>query len=195
MQRSARPVFFGARFMRMIAASVMMLVLAAQVRAQAKPVPLLQALPQPNHQISFQRDGQEIARMHFGSQLRRPFLYPIIGPSGRSLTRIGHPHDPEGHSHHNSVWISHHEVEGVGVWGDKGKGRTAHQRTEKIEDEGDRSWVITHNVWLDETSNKPLLWERRRTQVQLLENREWLLILSLTFAAKTEIELGKTPFG
>lgn len=135
--------------------------------------------------------------MYFGPDLRRPFLFPIIGPSGRSLTRMGHPHDPEGHSHHNSVWISHNNVQGVDFWSDKGKGkgRIVHQRIEKIADDGDTSWVITHNAWLDETSNKPLLLERRRTQVQLLNNGEWLLILDLTFTAKTEIALGKTPFG
>src|SRR5262245_64022680 len=130
------------------------------------PVPRVQAVPQPYHQLSFQRDGQEIARMHFGSDLRRPFLFPIVGPSGRSLTRIGHPHDPEGHSHHNSVWISHNDVNGVSFWGDKGKGRLVHQRIDKIADEGINSWVITYNAWYDEASKKTLLLERRRTQVQ-----------------------------
>ncbi len=181
--------------MRRFIAPLMMFILAPQAQAQTKPVPQLQAVPQPAHQISFQRAGQEIARMHFGPDLRRPFLFPIIGPTGRSLTRMGHPHDPEGHSHHNSVWISHNDVNGVSFWGDKTKGRIAHQRIEKIADEGDASSVITHHAWIDETSNKPLLLERRRTQVQLLEKGEWLLILDLTLTAKDEIALGKTPFG
>lgn len=163
--------------------------------ADTKTVPRLQAVPQPYHQLSFQRDGQEIARFHFGPELRRPFLFPIIGPSGRTLTRMGHPHDPEGHSHHNSVWIAHHDVQGLSFWGDKTKGHILHQRIEKIGDHGDASWVITHNTWLDQTSNKPLLLERRRTQVQLLDKNEWLLILDLTFDAKQEITIGKTPFG
>ena len=64
-------------------------------KPQPKTVPQMQAVPLPNHEISFQRNGTEIARYYFGPDLRRPFLFPIIGPSGRSLTRIGHPHDPE----------------------------------------------------------------------------------------------------
>jgi hypothetical protein len=163
--------------------------------AQPKSVPLLQAVPQPNHQLSFQRDGQELTRLHFGPDLRRPFLFPIVGPSGRVLTRMGHPHDPEGHSHHNSVWISHHDVNGVTFWGDKGPGRIVHQRIEKIADDGSESWVITHHAWLDESTKKPLLLERRRTHVQLLEKGEWLLILDLMFQSKAEASLGKTPFG
>lgn len=169
----------------------------AHAAAQTKSVPPLQAVPQPHHQLSFQRDGQEITRLHFGPDLRRPFLFPLVGPSGRVLTRMGHPHDPEGHSHHNSVWISHHDVNGVTFWGDKGKGlgRIAHQRIEKIADEGTASWVITHHAWLDESTKKPLLLERRRTHVQLLDKGEWLLILDMTFQTKEEAVLGKTPFG
>src|SRR5262245_62358935 len=183
--------------MKQSQAIALSLLIALPINAveKSKPIPRLQAVPQPYQQISFQRDGHEITRMHFGSDLRRPFLFPIVGPSGRSLTRMGHPHDPEGHSHHNSVWISHNDVNGVSFWGDKGKGRIVHQRIEKIADEGDVSWIITHNTWLDEAVKKPLLFERRRTQVQLLDHKEWLLILDLLLTAKEEITLGKTPFG
>ena len=59
----------------------------------AKPVPRMQVVPLPHAQASIQRDGKEITRYHFAGSLRRPFLYPIIGPSGRSLTRMGHPHE------------------------------------------------------------------------------------------------------
>jgi hypothetical protein len=167
----------------------------ADVSAQPKPVPRLQAVPQPYDQLSFQREGKEIARMHVGPELRRPFIFPIIGPSGRSLTRMGHPHDPEGHSHHNSVWISHNDVGGVVFWGDRGKGRIVHQRIEKIAEEGDTAWVITHNAWIDEASKKALVLERRRTHVQLLDKAEWLLVLDMRFEAKEDVVLGKTPFG
>lgn len=172
-----------------------LLLTASFAAAQTKSVPTLQAVPQPHHQLSFQRNGREITRMHFGPDLRRPFLFPLVGPSGRVLTRMGHPLDPEGHSHHNSVWISHNDVNGITFWGDRGKGRIVHQRIEKIADEGYASWVITNHAWLDESTKKPMLLERRRTHVQLLDNNEWLLILDLTLQAKEEAVLGKTPFG
>jgi hypothetical protein len=133
--------------------------------------------------------------MHFGPDLRRPFLFPIVGPSGRVVTRMGHPHDPEGHSHHNSIWMSHEKVNGISFWGDRGKGKIVHQRIEKIADEGDKSWVLTHHDWVDDTRYQPLLFERRRTEIQLLDKGEWLLILDSTFTAKHAVEFGKTPFG
>src|ERR1051325_10645006 len=93
-------------------------------RAEVKPVPALQTVPQPYEQISFQREGVEIARYHFGAELQRPFVFPLIGPSGLSLTRMGHPHDPESHSHHNSVWIAHNSVNGVSFWRIGRRGRS-----------------------------------------------------------------------
>jgi hypothetical protein len=68
--------------------------------SEPKPVPRLQIIPCPHQQVSFEREGQEIARYHYGADLRRPCVFPVIGPSGQSLTRIGHPHDAESHSHH-----------------------------------------------------------------------------------------------
>jgi hypothetical protein len=162
-----------------------------------KPVPRLQAVPQPDHQLAFQRDGGEIARYHFAPTLHRPFLFPLVGPSGRALTRLGHPRDPEGHSHHNSVWVSHNDVNGVTFWGDRGTnaGRIIHQRIEEIDDGPDSAAVQSVNAWTAK-DGKVLLQERRRTTVTLLPKGEWLLILDLLFEAKDrEVTFGKTSFG
>ena len=164
-------------------------------QAAGMPVPRLQAIPLPDQQVSFQRDGDEIARYHFGPALRRPFVYPVVGPSGRSLTRMGHPRDPESHSHHNSVWISHESVNGISFWGDRQKGRIAHQRIDEFEDVGEHSWIISVNHWIDEQDNKVLLVERRRTAVQLLDADQWMLVIDLRFDAKEPVTFGKTPFG
>src|SRR5688572_26742874 len=129
------------------------------------PVPAVQAIPLPNYEISFQRDGQEIARYLFGPHLRRPFVFPAVGPSGRSLTRMGHPHDPESHSHHNSIWISHNDVNGLSFWEDRAKGHVVHQRVEKLDDTDDFCSVTTINHWINDDSKEVLLTERRRTAV------------------------------
>src|SRR5690242_5400924 len=102
----------------------------------AKAVPRMQVLPLPGEQASVARNEQEIARYYFDKELYRPFLYPIVGPSGRSLTRMGHPRDPNTHSHHNSVWVSHHDVGGVGFWNDakSSEGRIVHQKVLRYED-------------------------------------------------------------
>src|SRR5215213_8512029 len=106
---------------------------ATQPAPATRPVPRVQAVPQPYEQVAFERDGVEIARYHFGPALRRPFVFPVVGPAGRSLTRMGHPRDPESHSHHNSVWVSHHDVDGENFWEDRTGTRIAHQRMLRLE--------------------------------------------------------------
>lgn len=162
----------------------------------AKPVPKLQSLPLPHDQISFTRDGVELTRYHFGPGLRRPFLHPVNGPSGRSLTRMGHPQDPAGHSHHNSVWFSHHDVNGVAFWGDKGEGRILHQRTLKLTDADQAASALAINHWIGKDS-KPLLIERRGTRIVDLADGEYLIILDAQFetAGNQPVAFGKTPFG
>ncbi|MHC4308691.1 MAG: DUF6807 domain-containing protein [Planctomycetota bacterium] len=160
-----------------------------------KPVPRMQVIPLPYHQASFQRDGVEIARYHFGTTLHRPFIFPLIGPSGRSLTRMGHPHDPESHSHHNSVWISHNDVGGISFWSDGGKGKIRPKRIVKFEDGNHASSIITENQWLA-GKDKVLLHEIRRVTVMPLDDSEWLMIIDIEFKTDgTAVTLGKTPFG
>ena len=181
--------------MRLVISLCLFFVLPTYAVAQPKPAPRMQAVPQPYDQVSFQHDGLEIARFHFGSALKRPFVFPLIGPSGRSLTRIGHPHDPVGHSHHNSAWIAHTDVGGVDFWGDTGKGRIVQQKIDKLTDGADEASVTSLNAWIDEGNKKTLLLERRKTTVKWLGKGEWLLILDLHLEAKEPVTLGKTPFG
>ena len=54
-------------------------------------VPAVQVVPQADDQVSFQADGAERLRWHFAPRYPRPFFFPLIGPSGRSLSRMGHP--------------------------------------------------------------------------------------------------------
>jgi len=168
---------------------------AQQEVPEPKPVPRLQVVPQAYEQASFQRDGVEITRYHFGAGLHRPFVFPVIGPAGRSLTRMGHPHDPESHSHHNSVWMSHNDVGGVDFWTDRRLGTVRHKRIVKYEDEGEKSYVVAENEWVDK-DGKVLLNETRTVSVVLLDGKEWLLSIDSTFTAKNKpVTLGKTPFG
>jgi len=177
----------------------------------AKPVPRMQVIPLPRGEASIQSEGRELTRYVFDSSLKRPFLYPVIGPSGRSLTRMGHPRDANGHSHHNSVWISHHLVgdgrippdaaesdpRWVGFWNDASKGRIVQRRVVQYEDSDDEALIQTENDWLGE-GDKVLLKEFRSLRVRPLADRHWLMVIDVELAALPSagsVTLGKTPFG
>jgi Methane oxygenase PmoA len=161
----------------------------------AKPVPRMQVIPLPDHQAAILRDGRELTRYHFGPTLRRPFLYPVVGPSGRSLTRMGHPHDPESHSHHNSVWVAHNDVGGESFWDDRSPGRIVHRRIQRYADGDDEASIVAENAWVGR-DDRVLLRERRGIAVRPLPEGQWLLLLDLHLeAASGPVTLGATPFG
>ncbi len=164
----------------------------------AKPVPAVEVTPLPYDRASFRHVDRELTRYHFGHSLRRPFWYPILGPAGRSLTRMGHPRDPHTHSHHNSVWISHHDVGGVNFWADRGKnlGRIVHALVKQYEDSDRSAWMLSFNTWQDDRG-KVLINEWRRCEVQPLEGDDWLMLIDLRLEAPPTgpVTLGQTPFG
>lgn len=169
----------------------------------AQPVPSVQVVPLPYDQASFRLDDQELTRYHFGPSLRRPFLFPVLGPEGRSLTRMGQPSDPHGHRHHNSVWISHSDVQGVNFWGDEGEGTivtVAVERYEERDEPKPHASMLVSNDWRD-ADDRTLLHERRQITVLPEDpsdaNAPWMILIDLELAAPGEqsVQLGETAFG
>ncbi len=174
---------------------VVLLVLLQALVPAPKPVPRLQSVPFPGGEVSFQLDGKELARYHYGPGLERPFVFPVIGPSGRMLTRMGHPHDPNTHSHHNSVWISHGDVNGVDFWTDRKPGDIVHRRFLELGDSDAAAWAAAENAWLA-PDGAVLLREVRRTAVEVLSGGDWMLVLDIELSPVSgDVTFGKTPFG
>lgn len=160
-----------------------------------KPFATVQAAPMPDQQVSFQLDGAELARYHYATRYERPFLFPLVGPAGRVVTRMGHPHDPMGHSHHNSVWISHQNVSGVNFWEDPGKAKIVQVKIEELTDGPSEASLRTLNAWLD-ADGKAILNERRLLTVRPMAGGEWMLLVELLITPMAgDVTFGKTSFG
>jgi len=170
------------------------------VKAPAYPRAMI--IPQPDDQVSFQVDGREWLRYHYGEQTPKPYFYPVMGPAGVPVTRLTHPHDPFTHNHHLSLWIGHEKVGGTSFWGQiKNPARIAFDRVKTIED-GERAALTILAQWLD-ADKKPLLLDER---VWTLSPRydtigsggfgEYTLDLRLTLTPLAPtLTLGKTNFG
>jgi hypothetical protein len=70
--------------------------------------------------VTFYLDGAFFLRYIYGDDAARPYFYPVIGPTGDSMTR-GYPMDPKpdeptDHPHHRSLWSTHGSVSGVENW-------------------------------------------------------------------------------
>lgn len=152
----------------------------------ARPVPRVQAIPMPHHVTSFQLDGRELTACHYDPADRRVFWHPIRASRDISITRMGHPHDPLTHSHHNSVWISHADVDGVNFWADFGKdlGRIVNVEVsrEGYTDSDEFASMQMVNHWIREDDKSVLLIETRRTEVRPIDGaKSWFMIVDLEY--------------
>jgi hypothetical protein len=168
----------------------------------AKPIPLHQVTPLANHQSSFSFEGQELTRMNYAPLDRRPFLFPVLTEHGVSLTRMGHPHDPWGHSHHNSIWITHSNVDGVDFWGDraqKGGRISLHEiPRDSYQDSDSMASMKFIAHWNADAANKTLLKETRTIAVKTLKGRSsWMLTIDSRFEVPDDSQttLSPTAFG
>lgn len=158
---------------------------------EAKAVPRVQVIPLPDFQASFQLEGRELTRFRFDPQSKRPFWHPVQTTQAPSLVRMGHPHDPHGHRHHDGVWITHSAVSGVNFWDDeadngkdKVRGSIRHQRVLGYWDGDEAASMMTLNHWVAERDNRVLLIEKRHMEVRPAPDASsWWLLVDSEFTA------------
>ncbi len=164
-------------------------------------LPRCEVIPQADHQVAFQVEGIERTRWHFGPSYPRPFFYPFVGPSGATLTRMGHPGAPN-HDHHRSIWFAHNSVQGVDFWSDNTAARIRQKHWYDYRDGDDETMMAVCLGWYDD-KGKELMEQDVVAALIPLAGGEQMLELQLTFrppggSAKVPakpVELGKTNFG
>lgn len=115
--------------------------------------PRCEIVPLPRHEVSFRIDGIEKLRWHFGPQYPRPFFFPLNGPSGQPLTRMGHP-GAQNHDHHRSIWFAHNKVNGVDFWSDNTDARIRQTHWYSYQDGDREAAMASHLVWIDGEGNE-----------------------------------------
>jgi len=161
-------------------------------------VPRVQIVPQPDDQVSVQVDGRERLRWYASPRDPRPFFFPLVGPSGRSVTRMGHPADPT-HDHHRSFWWGHHDVAGVSLWQERpntpGGPHIRQESWVHYQDGAQEAGFVVRIGWFD--AHKVRLAQQEMIAVyRPLPNDEGWLELQTTFTPVLDVlPLGKTNFG
>jgi hypothetical protein len=158
-------------------------------------VPRVQLVPQADDQVAFVVAGKERLRWHAGRRYPRPFFFPLIGPSGLSLTRMGHPAAPD-HDHHRSLWLGHHNVGGVNFWEERGGTQQIRQEQwVHYQDGEDEAGMVVDLGWFD-AHNVRLLKQQLIAVLRPLDGGETWLELQLSFTPIMDgLELAKTNFG
>lgn len=81
---------------------------------------------------------------------KRPYFYPVIGPSGVNVTRNwpmkNGENEEQDHSHQRSLWYAHGSINGVDFWTDGDRnGNTVHDKFLKLESGKDVGIIQSQN--------------------------------------------------
>lgn len=110
----------------------------------------------------------------------KPILYPIIGPTGKKMTRdypmAATPGEDNDHPHHRSLWFSYDKVNDTNFWAEKASlgtkasskdiaelGVQKHREFTKLEGGKDKGTIISVTDWMTSDGKKLLEDERRIT--------------------------------
>jgi hypothetical protein len=172
--------------------------------ARARPVwPRAQVTSQPGDQVAFAVDGREVMRYHHGPGLRKPYVFPIVGPAGVPVLRLGHPRDPSGHGHHLGLWLGHQRVADENFWEHRPDGPAiVHDRLLALDD-GPKATLRATSRWLGADHEPRLLDERTLTVTPVDQTSgasgfgELLVDVTLRLSApgKTPVTLGTSAYG
>ena len=158
-------------------------------------LPRCRVTPQAENQTSIELIGKETTRWHFGPQFPRPFFYPFNGPSGSSLTRMGHPGAPN-HDHHRSIWFAHHDVEGISFWEENGKGQIRQKQWLCYDDGPTQCAMAVRLGWFATNPAREIMEQTLVAIARPGQTGEHTLELQNTFRAIDDsVKLGKTNFG
>lgn len=156
--------------------------------------PRCEVIPLSDQRFSFRVDGREIVCWNASPATPRPFLYPVLGPSGVCLTRMGHPGAPN-HDHHRSIWIAHNKLLGIDFWSEETSARIR-QTGWLVLDDGPQGVMAVTLGWFDGHDPAPLVEQELILVLRPLEGQEYLLDWQLKFTpCADQIEFQKTNFG
>lgn len=145
-------------------------------------------------EFSFLLRDAEVTRWCFSPLVPRPYFYPVRGPSGQSLTRLGHPGAPN-HDHHRSLWFAHNDLMGQDFWSENRPGRIVQKQWYAVEESDEMARIAFELHWIDGHDPKPLA--RQDVFVTLRpDGEQWSLELQSDFRGGGEgVVFHKNNFG
>lgn len=117
--------------------------------------------------IEFNIGGFPFTEYHYiaTTEVPRPIFYPLYGPEGVRMTRSYPMNEREGeatdHPHHQSLWVSHGDVNGVNFWHlDENQGMQVHQDFNYFH-ASPIAARFSQTVWWQDAEGTPLIEEER----------------------------------
>ncbi|MCS7253337.1 MAG: PmoA family protein [Armatimonadota bacterium] len=142
--------------------------------------------------------GMEFTAYQYSGRYVRPFLYPVIGPFGKHITREleGDPAKGFDHVHHRSLYTAWGDVNGVDVWSEQGAhGYVRHHCLSGYTLADVYGRLCAHATWTD-NSGKPLMEQVTCYQFYGMPDSHRLIDVAIAFhAIHGDVRFGDTKEG
>lgn len=143
-------------------------------------------------------NGELFTSYHFGPGVVRPFLNPVIGPTGKSVVRelFDREELPDhDHIHHRGILVAHGDVNGVDNWSEEeGHGFIRHNAFKKFSSGNLVAEITAENFWVSKEEKKILTEIRTMKFYSVTEIR--MIDFEITFLATDgAVKFGDTKEG
>lgn len=153
------------------------------------------------HHVDIHAGSQLLTAYDFGPENARPFFYPVIGPTGQSVTRnypmrTDVPGESKDHPHHRSMWSAYGEVNGTDNWSEgKDHARQVPQGAPELISGPVFGRLTAFNQWAG-PGGSPEIDERRSLTVYHVGPERRLFDYEITFmAGHGDVKFGDTKEG
>ncbi len=159
--------------------------------------------------VTIEYDGELVSRYYFRDQeARKPYLWPIIGPTGKPMTRAfpmkSVTGEQQDHPHHRGVWFGHQGVAGSDMWLEAaskknldddrqkkflaGLGSIVHTGFVEVSAGEKRAVIRASNDYLDSAGNQ--LMADQRSMIFRMSGSDLVIDFDITLVAKySDVEL------
>jgi Methane oxygenase PmoA len=166
--------------------------------ANAAPQPRVR-IHETNQVVQVELDGRLFTQYHF-RDVSRPFLYPILAPDDRHMTRRWPQEEIAGeerdHPHHKGLWWAHGDANGVDFWSEsKDAGRTVHQSFAEITSGAEFGVITSRNRWIAKDGKVIASDERTMRFYAPKGDQRWIDFTITIFASHGDLVLGDTKEG
>ncbi len=162
--------------------------------------PEVELTEQEGDRIQVKVGGEVVTNYHYGADVARPVLYPIIGPFGQGVTRA-YPmetieDDHMDHVHHRSIWVAWGDVNGSDNWSEEeGAGKVLHRGFDGWSGGPVFGCIASRNDWVD-ANGKKLMEDRVLCRFYNLPSSVRLLDYEVRFiATEGDVRFGDTKEG
>jgi hypothetical protein len=129
----------------------------------------------------------------------KPFCFPVIGPTGKPVTRSYPMEKVEGestdHKHHHSFWFAHGNVNGQDFWGEgEGSGKIVHRALDQVESGYGAAIIRARNDWIA-ADGKKVCEDVRELRVYDVKQGRLMDFEVTLLATEGPVEFGDTKEG